>query len=38
VAARDPKRIIVANDGKPEEPGPDDEYYAKFKVPDDLDW
>lgn len=39
VRARDPKRIIVANDGaKAPEPGSDDEYYAKFKVPDDLDW
>ena len=39
VRARDPKRIIVANDGnKPPEPDSDDEYYAKFKVPDDLDW
>lgn len=39
VRARDPKRIIVAHDGNaPPEPGSDDEYYAKFQVPDDLDW
>lgn len=39
VRTRDPKRIIVANDdGKPPEPDSDDEYYAQFKVPDDLDW
>lgn len=38
VAARDPKRIIVAHDGKPEVPSEDDEHYAKFAVPDDLDW
>lgn len=40
VRARDPKRIIVAHgdaDGEPEA-GSDDEYYARFKVPDDLDW
>ena len=38
IASRDPKRIIVAHDGKDEEPSEDDEYYAKFAVPDDLDW
>lgn len=38
VRARDPKRIIVANDGAKPEPDSDDEYYAQFKVPDDLDW
>ncbi len=38
VRARDPKRIIAAHDDKPAEPGSDDEYYARFKVPDDLDW
>lgn len=39
VQARDPKRIIVAHGGdKPPEPGSDDEHYAKFQVPDDLDW
>ena len=38
IAARDPKRIIVAHDGKSAEPSEDDEYYAKFAVPDDLDW
>ena len=38
VRQRDPKRIIVANDGATPEPDSDDEYYAQFKVPDDLDW
>jgi len=38
VRARDPKRIIVEHDGKTPEPDSDDEYYARFKVPDDLDW
>ncbi len=44
VRKRDPKRIIVEHDGaKPAsgsepEPGSDDDYYAKFQVPDDLDW
>lgn len=38
VRQRDPKRIIVAHErGKPE-PDSDDEYYARFQVPDDLDW
>jgi uncharacterized protein len=38
IRMRDPKRIIAAHNQKSEEPGADDEYYAKFKVPDDLDW
>ena len=38
IAQRDPKRIIVAHTEKPAEPSEDDEYYAKFAVPDDLDW
>ena len=38
IRARDPKRIIAAHDSKPPEPGSDDEFYAKFEVPDDLDW
>lgn len=38
VRQRDPKRIIVAHEEKEPEPGSDDEYYAQFKVPDDLDW
>lgn len=39
VRARDPKRIIVAHDpDKAPEPGSDDEYYARFQIPDDLDW
>ncbi|HAR31765.1 MAG TPA: hypothetical protein DCR65_09580 [Gammaproteobacteria bacterium] len=43
VKARDPKRIIAAHtDARAEsgaaEPGSDAEYYARFAVPDDLDW
>ncbi|MEM8769291.1 MAG: DUF2058 family protein, partial [Pseudomonadota bacterium] len=38
IKARDPKRIIAAHEDKTPEPGSDDEYYAKFEVPDDLDW
>ncbi len=38
IRSRDPKRIITAHDDKAPEPGSDDEYYAKFEVPDDLDW
>ena len=40
IEERDPRRIIVAHgrDEKPPEPGSDEEFYAKFEVPDDLDW
>ena len=39
VKARDPKRIITGQEEeKKPEPGSDDEYYAQFEVPDDLDW
>ena len=40
IEQRDPKRIIVAHGEKAKspEPGSDDEFYAKFEVPDDLDW
>ncbi|MEM7079916.1 MAG: DUF2058 family protein [Pseudomonadota bacterium] len=38
IRERDPRRIIAAHDDKPPEPGSDDEFYAKFEVPDDLDW
>jgi uncharacterized protein YaiL (DUF2058 family) len=38
IRARDPKRIIAAHEEKTPEPGSDDEFYAKFEVPDDLDW
>jgi len=41
VRARDPKRIIAAHGAAPEqapEPGSDAEFYARFEVPDDLDW
>ena len=39
IRSRDPKRIITGQEEeKPPEPGSDDEFYAKFEVPDDLDW
>lgn len=38
IETRDPKRIIVAHQQTQQEKGPDDDYYAKFEVPDDLDW
>ncbi len=38
IKARDPKRIIAAHEDKKPEPGSDDEFYAQFEVPDDLDW
>jgi uncharacterized protein YaiL (DUF2058 family) len=38
IRARDPKRIITAHEDRTPEPGSDDEYYARFQVPDDLDW
>lgn len=39
IHSRDPKRIIAAQEEeKKPEPGSDDEYYARFEVPDDLDW
>ncbi len=38
IRARDPHRIMAGSADKAAEPGADDEYYAKFKVPDDLDW
>ncbi|MFU8816007.1 MAG: DUF2058 domain-containing protein [Pseudomonadales bacterium] len=38
VRARDPKRIIVAHSESKPAPGSDDDYYARFEVPDDLDW
>ena len=41
IGERDPKRIIVAHqDSEPanKEQSEDDAYYAKFEVPDDLDW
>ena len=38
IRSRDPKRIIAAHEDKPPEPGSDDEHYAKYQVPDDLDW
>ncbi|MEZ5557774.1 MAG: DUF2058 domain-containing protein [Pseudomonadales bacterium] len=38
IRARDPKRIIAAHGDKAPEPGSDDEFYARFEVPDDLDW
>ena len=38
IEQRDPKRIIVAHKDSDKEKTADDEYYAKFEVPDDLDW
>ena len=40
IEQRDPRRIIVAHkdEEKSVEPGSDEEFYAKFEVPDDLDW
>ena len=39
IKSRDPKRIITGQEEeKAPEPGSDDEFYAKFEVPDDLDW
>ena len=39
IRIRDPKRIITGQEEeKKPEPGSDDEFYAKFEVPDDLDW
>lgn len=38
LAVRNPKCIIAAHDNSKVEPDSDDEYYARFKVPDDLDW
>ena len=39
IRSRDPKRIITGQEEKKDpEPGSDDEYYAQFEVPDDLDW
>jgi uncharacterized protein YaiL (DUF2058 family) len=38
IARRDPGRIIVANAELAQPPSADDDYYARFEVPDDLDW
>ena len=38
IRARDPRRVIEPRAEKAPEPGSDDEYYARFQVPDDLDW
>lgn len=38
IAERDAKRIIVAHNNEAASNSEDDEYYARFKVPDDLDW
>ena len=39
IHSRDPKRIITGQEEeKQPEPGSDDEFYARFEVPDDLDW
>jgi uncharacterized protein YaiL (DUF2058 family) len=38
ISSRDPKRIIADHTQSSSETSEDDEHYAKFKVPDDLDW
>ena len=38
ISSRDPKRIIAQHEPKPSESTGDDDYDARFKVPDDLDW
>ena len=38
ISARDPKRIIALHDSKSIESTGDDDYDARFAVPDDLDW
>ncbi|MBM4204396.1 MAG: DUF2058 domain-containing protein [Gammaproteobacteria bacterium] len=38
IRARDPRRVIEPVKDKKPEPGSDDGHYAKFAVPDDLDW
>ena len=37
ITARDPKRVIAAPDSS-DQTTVDDEYYARFEIPDDLDW
>ena len=38
LSEKNPKCVIAAHSNESEQSGPDDDYYAKFKVPDDLDW
>lgn len=38
ISSRDPKRVIAQHESKPSESTGDDDYDARFKVPDDLDW
>ena len=38
IGARDPKRIITVHKENPAQPSEHDDHYARFKVPDDLDW
>ena len=38
IRSRDPNRIIAVPENRTATPTEDDEYYARFKVPDDLDW
>ena len=38
LSAKNPKCVIAAHSNEQKETGPDDDYYAKFQVPDDLDW
>ena len=37
IESHDPKRIIVAHPETAKKRG-DDDFYAQFEVPDDLDW
>ena len=38
LSEKNPKCVIAAHSNEQKEAGPDDDYYAKFQVPDDLDW
>ena len=38
IGDRDPKRIIALRESNPTETTGDDDYDARFAVPDDLDW
>jgi len=38
LSEKNPKCVIAAHNAEDNTPGPDDDYYAKFEVPDDLDW
>ena len=40
IAARDPRSVVLLNNtgDQPPESAEDDAFYAKFQVPDDLNW